>query len=345
MKIEDIRRQIEELSILVAAWSEDSKPSLIEQDILLSKLADLYQGVKFSSVEVTEAEVEVEVEVEVEAEAEAVAPISESEPVAHLADDSIFAIDIDGVSLVEPEEISDIQVEEEMEQESPLSEPKPELESEPEPEPQVEPEIITEPEPKIDPEPETESESESEPDPEPEPQKCENTLFDLDVVPKQSRRRRSVLMSLYSDDVPPAVTPQSTPKTPAEEHAAEPEQVVTEPIVTGSIDRPVQTISDTFSSNVETVADRLAIATPRVIYEDRMVYHSFDEIGINERYLLARDLFGDDPHLCHEVLTTLNAFDNYDDAMIYIAENFNWNGESEGAKLLLSVLEYKFNIS
>ncbi len=370
MNIEEIRREIEELSILASSWVEGNEPALIERDIVLSKLSRLYEGVRFLTATIAEVDRPVEdvvvkeSVVPTESVVEQVAEeVEEVEVEPQMTNESAFAFDVDAVSLVvsEPEPVAVVE---------PIIEVLPVVEIEPEPEPEVEPE----------------SEVEAEP-------KSSNMLFDIDPLPK-NRRRRSVLMSLYDDDLSASKT--STEPTPQSVKSVEPaaevedkaEKLLSEPEISpekeasapdsslGSISigsfvasapmqmptpipvpepapiptpapipAPMPILADTLAADVETVADRLSISAPRTIFSDYIHYRSFDELGINERYLLARDLFGDDPQLCRDMLEKIGAFDNYDDAMIFIAENFNWAPELDGAKLLLSVLENKFNIS
>lgn len=59
------------------------------------------------------------------------------------------------------------------------------------------------------------------------------------------------------------------------------------------------------------------------------------------RFLLARDLFGGDMDACGRTIDRLNEFDDLDECMIYIAENFDWNPNSDGAKLLVDLIERK----
>lgn len=65
-------------------------------------------------------------------------------------------------------------------------------------------------------------------------------------------------------------------------------------------------------------------------------------IGINDKFLLINDLFGGDAEKFESVIETLNGFDDLDDCMIHIAENYIWNPNSDGAKLLMELLERKF---
>ena len=66
-------------------------------------------------------------------------------------------------------------------------------------------------------------------------------------------------------------------------------------------------------------------------------------IGINDKFLLIRDLFGGDGEAYEQAIGTLNAFDDFDECMIYIAENYAWNPNSDGAKFMMELLERKFS--
>ncbi|MFI3282382.1 MAG: hypothetical protein SNG10_02490 [Rikenellaceae bacterium] len=101
------------------------------------------------------------------------------------------------------------------------------------------------------------------------------------------------------------------------------------------------TIGDMLSSNVETIAQRYATAeshTP-TISETKPLS------SINDRYLVAQELFGGDMSACEKMLADLEQIDNFDDSMIYIVENYEWNSESEATKLMLRFLENKFEIN
>ena len=65
-------------------------------------------------------------------------------------------------------------------------------------------------------------------------------------------------------------------------------------------------------------------------------------IGSNDKFLLIRDLFGGDGEAYEEAIGKLNAFDDFDECMIHIAENYAWNPNSDGAKFMMELLERKF---
>ncbi len=330
MDIERIHREIEQLRLLIEGWRESGEIKEIEREIALDKLSRVYEQIRF------EAKAPIELEpIAVVAEV-AIEPLEETEEEPQeesVVDESIFEINIDSVSLeesVEPEEETEVEIE-------------------------ITPKLVIEPEPTPEPEPEPEPVIE-EPTEEPKSSSSDNMLFDIDIIPKQSRRRRNTLMSLYqSDDQPTKVEPTKE-VTPEPEPPIEQTPEHEEP-VTLTIDESIeiaktpelepsarQTIAEAMTTNVKSVAEKLAEKQNSNIFNERVRYCSFNDLGINERYLLSRELFGDDPQHCRQALDNLEACTNYDDAMIYIAENFDWREDSTGANVILTILENKFNI-
>ena len=72
----------------------------------------------------------------------------------------------------------------------------------------------------------------------------------------------------------------------------------------------------------------------RFLAQFRTINEAFDETF--------RDLFGGDGEAYEEAIATLNAFDDFDECMIHIAENYAWNPNSDGAKFMMELLERKF---
>ena len=112
-----------------------------------------------------------------------------------------------------------------------------------------------------------------------------------------------------------------------------PEVVVTytEPAhqVLGEVIEAPTTIADTITP-VESVAEVGSIDTLR------------GAISVVDRFMLIRDLFGDNEVLYEQTIDLLDKMDNLDDCIIYIAENFVWRPSSEGAKLIMDLLQRKF---
>ncbi|MCD8186637.1 MAG: hypothetical protein LUD68_09430 [Rikenellaceae bacterium] len=67
------------------------------------------------------------------------------------------------------------------------------------------------------------------------------------------------------------------------------------------------------------------------------------KIGYNDRTMLLQDLFENDELLYERTLDALDEAQSLDDAYIYLYENFTLDNEKEGVKLLIALLEAKFN--
>ena len=103
-------------------------------------------------------------------------------------------------------------------------------------------------------------------------------------------------------------------------------------------------LGEVINHDVQTLADMIA---PRrgMASELRLGEPVTDlrrAIGINDKFLLIRDLFGGDGEAYEEAIGKLNAFDDFDECMIHIAENYAWNPNSDGAKFMMELLERKF---
>ena len=99
------------------------------------------------------------------------------------------------------------------------------------------------------------------------------------------------------------------------------------------INHDVQTLADTIAPR-RGMASELRLGEP--------VTDLRRAIGINDKFLLIRDLFGGDGEAYEEAIGKLNAFDDFDECMIHIAENYAWNPNSDGAKFMMELLERKF---
>lgn len=64
-------------------------------------------------------------------------------------------------------------------------------------------------------------------------------------------------------------------------------------------------------------------------------------IGVNDKIILMRDLFNGNNEYYDRVITKLDSFSSLDEAMIFIHDNYHWNPQSEGARLLVELLARK----
>ena len=233
----------------------------------------------------------------------------------------------------------------------------------------VEPEVEVAPEPEIEievelePEPETEPMSEPEPIAEPEPMvapKGNGGLFDMEDIPVRTRSSRKMI-SLYTspfaaETKPKAEEPKVEPVAkqepkaeptiapePKVEAKPEPAPVPTPTPAPAPVAQPTAEpvrLGDVLGGKTTTLADKMADDSAPTAAFNRIT-DLRKAIGLNDRFLMIRDLFDGDAARYEDTITTLNEFDDLDECMIYIVENFVWNPDSEGAKLLVSLIERK----
>lgn len=215
-----------------------------------------------------------------------------------------------------------------------------------------------------------------------ESRKPEQSLFGNDevVLPRSSRRR--VLMSLYDDEMPTVIAERADERKPepktnpapeinsepasetaaaAEKHAeefaetgapenGEPKNPETkygdasgdempEPVVMPAIDDEI-VLGDVLRADVHTLGE--SIARAKDISEAAPVASLRAAIGINDRFLLIRDLFGGDAAAYEKAIVAIDSFDNLDDCMVHIVENYSWRSTSDGAKLIMNLIQRKF---
>ena len=64
-------------------------------------------------------------------------------------------------------------------------------------------------------------------------------------------------------------------------------------------------------------------------------------IGLNDKFILLRDLFHNNHDYYEAAIDQLDEFESIDEAMLFIHDNFQWNPNSEGAKLMVELLTNK----
>lgn len=343
------------LTSMVEKWNMSGDVPRIERDMALEELRRIYDELLDYNPQsvVDDAAPSVDV-VEGEAVksnavvglAESVMPSDIVTPVESVGDAFDDALDIDAIlglsgddsiSIVEPNAEDAIETEQEIEpQQEVESEQESEQESEPMPQQDVETDQDSEPQQNI----ETEQVSEAEQEPETELAESAQErpvgggLFDMDDIPVRTKGGRRMI-SLY--DVPKGVTPAAEPVV---EHVEVTTIVAPQPAPEPREEGP-QRLGDVIAKNVTTLADKMAEEQPTAAFN--RITDIRKAIGLNDRFLMIRDLFGGDATLYDKTITRLNEFDDLDECMIYIVENFRWNPDSEGAKLLVSLLERKLS--
>ena len=172
------------------------------------------------------------------------------------------------------------------------------------------PEVETAPEaePVVAPVVEEVVESSPEPAPAPEPTPAPASVVE-EIAPTQSddieafRPRRSSILSLYDDDVTPVLGEQFRETT--------------------------------------SVAD--VIACPKGVADCAPVKSLTEAIGLADKFMLVRELFDDDAEAYAKAIEALDKQTSLEDSLIYISEHYAWRPQSDGAKLMMELLQRKFD--
>lgn len=188
-----------------------------------------------------------------------------------------------------------------------------------------------------------------------EPKRTMNSLFNMDEVRRQPRSKHQRMMSIYNDNEPKQekvvdiskifnididepeevkpVAPAANP-VPAEAPAVKPAPVVEE--------KPA-TLADAIPAT-QTLADTIAAPTALAEEINHANLHSLrDGIGLNDKFLMIRDLFDGDGDAYEQAIDALDELETLDDCMIHIIENYAWNPDSEGSKFIMQLLERKLS--
>lgn len=314
MELKRIEDRLSRLTSMVDGWKREGGFSRIERDMALEELRRLYDYIldcepqtepKAAIIVPTVERVETPAVEENEAQSEESVEESVEDSHSDVGDAFDDALDIDAILGITADDIA--------------PEPTPEPTPEPAPEPT--------PEPKIG-----------------------GGLFDIEDIPVRTKSGRKMI-ALYNTPTTPAepiaeeVVPEYVaepaavaPETAAETAAETPSEPV-RPAEPAAAEAPKR-LADVLGSGVKVLGDKMAAeetATPQF----NRISDLRKAIGLNDKFLMIRDLFGGDAARYEDTIDTLNEFDDLDECMIYIVENFRWNPDSEGAKLLVSLLERK----
>lgn len=377
MDLKTLRAELQKLAALAEGWDASHEIADIERDLALGKLRELYDAVRFgldsavqpsvedelSSVDLPPVEIDLDAVIPLTAMSEPFAAAPAVEPVgtpaevpAEMPAEAAVPAEIPlqapaeapveertempaeavggtvGASVVEPtvDPIGEIPAE----AVATVSEPSDATDSEGAPVAAEAPAVVAEP----------------------------LSLFELDPVDVKRAKHR-VVLSLYGDtdsvtpapgkvepvaEERPVPPPQAVPAvSPSPADVPQEEPAATSVPVGGAGHRAVPAengaavLGETLNSDVKTVSDLIAVTTPPAAVGQEPVADLRQALCNNDRFLLARDLFGGDMDACGRTIDRLNEFDDLDECMIYIAENFDWNPNSDGAKLLVDLIERK----
>jgi len=244
------------------------------------------------------------------------------------------------------------------EQPSPVAMPKEEPAIAPIPTPQVEPQVEPTPIKEIEPIASEKSEPQAPAKAEPKAARPMSSLFGVEEPSRKPRTKHQRMMSIYNDTEsrPEKVVdiskifdldidePAATPQKSEEPSAPKSAPIIKEQAPAIADAEPATTLGDVISHTSQTLAD--TIAAPTALGEEishKNIKSLRQGIGLNDKFLMIRDLFDGNADEYEQAIDALDGFDDFDDCIIYIAENFAWNADSEGAKFIMQLLERKLS--
>ncbi|MDE6570446.1 MAG: hypothetical protein K2K43_07495 [Alistipes sp.] len=374
MAWETIRKELAQLSALVEGWCDGKPVDTLERDLALVKLRNLYEAIRFSESAADEVAAQPK-NIEVESLTE---PRPEDSDAETLDLSGMLTLEPDLVpsvpdEIAEPAAASPAEPEEFVLPARPRKKPQPAASTivspqEPEPISASVATVASPQKPGTVPEPHAASGVEvlAKPRTETAPAEQTATLFAAEEEEDDTtrhRRKQRVIMSLYGDgqsarkaDSDDGMFEEVTVKTETSDEpiwasgfstgksfsapAPEPAIAVSEPAPApaGNV------LGDVINHDVRTLAD--TIEPPRDMASSLRRKTAISDlrqaIGINDKFLLIRDLFDGDSAAYEAAMQALNDAESIDDCMIYLTENYAWNADSEGVRLLMDLLERKF---
>ena len=313
MRVKNIKERVARLATLVDGWKNEDSVPRIERDLALDELRRLYDALLDTEhgegEEQASAEQEEEPMPEHKAE-EAHVSVAKAEMVHDPIADFEDALDIDALLGITEEE---------------------------------KPQLVAETEPVVEPVVEQPVEAPApEPVEAPAPAKG-GGLFDIDDIPVRTKTSRKMI-SLYNAPTKAASEPEPHRESVASmvmesksqsQPQSQPQPVAQQPA-------EPQRVGDVLGSGKKVVGDMKnmdSMPTPPM----SKITDLRKAIGLNDKFIMLRDLFAGNEEHYNTTIDMLNSFEDLDDCMIYIVENFTWNPDSEGAKLIVSLIERKLS--
>lgn len=334
MNIAELITDLDKIKRIAQEWDKSSNISTIERDIVLDKLRNIYENIisaEFNapSVSATPAKGEAAAQVVTQEQ------ITTREVVAEL--NHVHVQESKPIQGVEP-----IQGAEHVQEPEPIQKPEPQSESQPQPQ----------------------SEPQSEPTPVKETlEVIDLSLFNEESAPAKPKLDRRVILSLYGDDVieeqpksesaakteaPTEPQPQVQVQTQTQTQVQPQVQPYNETPRITTVDKPrTAVLGDVIGNGSHTVGDMMSNMSDKIDVATKVVTDKSSSlrkmIGINDKFLMIRDLFAGNASAYEQTISTLESFNDLDDALIHIHENYSWNPNNEGVKLLVELLTRKLS--
>lgn len=342
-----IKSEIEKLARIATSWDDAQEIDAIERDLALDKVKHIYELLRFGGEnaevaprEILSAALFAGEEQAEEQDVEVEFLFAEDDPTEEDEEQEGQIVPTD-TPAEQPQQDSDEAMSYKI-----ISEPEPIIEKQPLPEPQPKPE------PELKQEPEVEQKIAPEVTASKPATPTSGNLFGMEEVRRPRASKHQRMMSIYNDvatekshekqvDISKIFDFGLSSDTAASAAESSTENYASTATIADSADKSV-TLGDIISPNAPTLADTIAAPAPLAEEITHSKITSLSQgVGINDKFLMIRDLFDGDDEAYDQTIADLDSMESFDDCIIYIAENFEWNPDSEGAKFIMQLLERK----
>lgn len=193
----------------------------------------------------------------------------------------------------------------------------------------------------------------------------EQKLFGEDQIPRP-KVDKQVILSLYGDTPTP---PKTTPTPQSHQPIEAPQSYMPQPVAPAGQPKrnpytpepnPVSPVSSEINATPhkkvfgEVLSDNGSIPMNEALGKQnnhtdvasKLQAKSINgdlrqHIGINDRFMIIRNLFGGNSEAFNATMVQLNTFNDLDDALLYIQDHYDWNPDDESVKLIIDLLERK----
>ena len=187
---------------------------------------------------------------------------------------------------------------------------------------------------------EAKSEPEVNDDVEEEPEVEVELIFDEEVNDEEESAvaEPAVAESVVAEPVVAESVVESAVETPNAPNTPTPPK--RSPLFSLYEDEPTPVLGEQFHE-APSVAD--TIACPKGVAESAPVVSLREAIGVADKFMLVRELFGGDADEYERAINALDSQPSFDDCIIYISENYVWSPNSQATKFVMELLNRKYS--
>ena len=177
----------------------------------------------------------------------------------------------------------------------------------------------------------------------------EPQLFDESEMAPRTAGRRQVILSLYGETRSSAPKIQNTIVPDMASPKVGPMESVAggEPAMTGVETGYKRVLGEVIGNATTSVGDDFALHNEKTDLASVMQSAPVDSlrraIGVNDRFLLIRDLFAGSGAAYEEAIGRLDEFTDLDEALIFIQEHYAWNPDGEATRMVIDLLTRKLS--